>query len=82
MEVSAEARTLLFDKHVEYIANHGSDKNDYVSISTISARMWNFVDVLRVLRSSAGAIGISFGCFDFFSTSTLRNICPNSKFRL
>lgn len=25
-----EERFLLFDKHIEYIANHGNDKNDYV----------------------------------------------------
>ena len=26
------ATNLLFDKHVEYVANHGNDKNDFVSI--------------------------------------------------
>lgn len=31
VEISPEPKTLLFDKHVEYIANHGNDKDDYVS---------------------------------------------------
>lgn len=25
------ASNLLFDKHVEYVVNHGNDKNDFVS---------------------------------------------------
>lgn len=30
VSISDEPKELLFDKHVEYIANHGNDKNDYV----------------------------------------------------
>lgn len=26
---------LLFDKHVNYVANHGNDKNDFVSFLTL-----------------------------------------------
>lgn len=27
----AKTSELLFDKHVQYVANHGNDKNDFVS---------------------------------------------------
>lgn len=30
VELSPGPKTLLFDKHIEYIANHGNDQNDYV----------------------------------------------------
>uniref|UniRef100_A0A8D8MXD9 Geranylgeranyl transferase type-2 subunit beta n=2 Tax=Culex pipiens TaxID=7175 RepID=A0A8D8MXD9_CULPI len=35
----SEPRELLFDKHVEYIANHGNDKNDYEYCMTEFLRM-------------------------------------------
>lgn len=28
-----QASDLLFDKHVDYVVNHGNDKNDFVSFS-------------------------------------------------
>jgi hypothetical protein len=31
-EQSDNITELLFDKHVDYVANHGNDKNDFVSI--------------------------------------------------
>lgn len=31
VEISPDPKTLLFEKHIEYIANHGNDKDDYVS---------------------------------------------------
>lgn len=30
VDVSPNPKLLFFDKHVEYIAHHGNDKNDYV----------------------------------------------------
>lgn len=35
VELSPGPKTLLFDKHIEYIANHGNDQNDFVSIFSI-----------------------------------------------
>lgn len=32
VELSPETKELLFDKHIEYVAHHGSDQNDYVSV--------------------------------------------------
>jgi hypothetical protein len=29
--LAAEKKPLLLEKHIEYIANHGNDKNDFVS---------------------------------------------------
>lgn len=34
VELSPGPKTLLFDKHVDYIANHGNDQNDYVSCTS------------------------------------------------
>lgn len=33
MTIGDDSRELLFSKHVDYIANHGNDKNDYVSVA-------------------------------------------------
>lgn len=30
VDISPNPKSLFFDKHVEYIAHHGNDKNDYV----------------------------------------------------
>lgn len=35
MDISPGPKSLLFDKHIEYIANHGNDKDDYVSIDCV-----------------------------------------------
>lgn len=32
VELSPGPKSLLFDKHIEYIANHGKDQNDFVSV--------------------------------------------------
>lgn len=36
VELSPGPKTLLFDKHIEYIANHGNDQNDFVSRNQFS----------------------------------------------
>lgn len=33
MKEDAHASDLLFDKHVDYVVNHGNDKNDFVSFA-------------------------------------------------
>lgn len=32
VDISPNPKELLFEKHVDYIANHGKDKNDFVCI--------------------------------------------------
>uniref|UniRef100_U5EX36 Geranylgeranyl transferase type-2 subunit beta n=1 Tax=Corethrella appendiculata TaxID=1370023 RepID=U5EX36_9DIPT len=39
VEIKNEIKELLFDKHVEYIANHGNDKNDFEYCMTEFLRM-------------------------------------------
>jgi hypothetical protein len=37
-EVTEEAKQdmdLLFDKHIDYVVNHGNDKNDFVRLNSI-----------------------------------------------
>lgn len=38
VELSPGPKSLLFDKHIEYIANHGKDQNDFVSVSSKTFR--------------------------------------------
>lgn len=44
VELSPGPKTLFFDQHVEYIANHGNDQNDYVCIQIGSIYRWNLME--------------------------------------
>lgn len=35
VDISPNPKELLFDKHVDYIAHHGKDKNDFVRDATL-----------------------------------------------
>lgn len=39
VDISPTERSLLYDKHIEYIANHGNDKNDFEYCMTEFLRM-------------------------------------------
>lgn len=51
VDISPGPKSLLFDKHIEYIANHGNDKDDYVCIDCddISIRKYEEISVLIYL---------------------------------
>lgn len=53
VELSPGPKTLYFDQHIEYIANHGNDQNDYVSqkihnqIARVQSLMYSSSSTLR-----------------------------------
>lgn len=63
VEVSPGPKALLFDKHVEYIANHGNDQNDYVSSMTMHVYFCVSVDS-SILSSHCSSQFHHFSLFD------------------
>lgn len=56
VDISPGPKSLLFEKHIEYIANHGNDKDDYVSIDCGDRTMLKEMKLIIVLIQPVGIL--------------------------